>query len=221
MSKRKETEYQKGKIWPFVKIALGLVRDNPELANDEERLKSTLIANIPELQDRTCCANCGRGMKIQVYRADLHAALFLLAMAREVRHNLTKGMSFTEANKVHVPSLPVTNAVSKHITHCDYLGFVKQSDTLRGTGYRSISTRGRTALRGVRVPAYAKYRAGKLIGRAEDETVTLAGMFQVHKDLVEKAIAKRGSVRSDHRGAFEDYKASDWVELAGYVREEN
>lgn len=218
MSKKQEVEYQKGKIWPIVKIALGLVRDNPELAKDEERLKSTLIANVPELQDRAHCANCGRGMKIQIYRADLHAALFLLAMARQVRENLHKGMTFTEANKVHVPSLPVTNAVSKHITHCDYLGFVKQAPELKGTGYWSITSWGWRALRGEAVPAYAKYWAGNMIGRAETETVTLAGMFRVHKELVEKAIARRKEVRSDHRGAFADYNPAEWSEIAGYVK---
>lgn len=218
MSKKQKTEYQKGKIWPIVKIALGLVRDNPELGKDEELLKAALRANVPELQDATKCANCGRGMKIQVYRADLHAALFLLAMAQAVRHNLTKGMTFTEANKVHVPSLPVTNGVSKHITHCDYLGLVKQAPELKGTGYWSITSWGWRALRGDKIPAYAKYWAGNMIGRAEDETVTLAGMFKVHKDLVERAIARSKSVRSDHRAAFVDYNPGEWSEIAGYVK---
>lgn len=216
---KKEIEYQQGKIWPMCKIAVGLVRDNPELMHDEKMLKAVLLENIPELKDRAHCANCGRGMKIQVYRADLHAALFLLAMGQSVSYNLTKGMDFTEANKVHVPTLNVTNAISKHITHCDYLGFVKQSELLRGTGYWSITSWGWAALRGDNVPAYAKYWAGKLIGRSE-ETITLAQMFKVHKNLVDRALAMRKRVRSDHRAEFATYNASDWTEIAGYVKQE-
>lgn len=210
-----------GKIWPMCKIAVGLVRDNPELFKNEDLLKHRLFENIPELRDREHCANCGRGMKIQVYRADLHAALFLLAMARMVRQNVKDGMTFTEANMVHVPSLEVTNAISKHITHCDYLGLVKQSEKMRNTGYWSITSWGWKALRGERIPAYAKYWAGKLIGRAETETVTLAQMFKVHRDLVERAIYLRGKARSDKRQFFSDYNPSEWSEIAGYVANEN
>ena len=220
MRKKQKIEYQVGKIWPMCKIAVGLVRDNPELMNDEDGLKRALLESIPELKDKEHCANCGRGMKIQIYKADLHAALFLLAMARVVRQNLNKGMSFTDANKVHVPTLSVTNAVSKHITHCDYLGLVKQGPELRGTGYWSITTWGWKALRGERIPAYAKYWSGKLIGRAEDETVTLSQMFKVHRDLVNRAIAMRRKVRSDHRDKFSDYNPAEWSEIAGYIRSE-
>ncbi len=214
MKKRKKAELEPGKLPKLWPLLVTLFNERKDAFDSPEELREIVGQYWKQIHDPTKCPNCGRGMEIKIYKADLHAALFLLAMAREVRANLEKGMSFTEANKVHVPSLPVTNAVSKHITHCDYLNFVKQSKELKGTGYWFITTWGWKALRGDRVPAHAKYWAGNLIGRSE-ETITLSEMFRTHRELVAKAIELRKSVRSDHRDAFRDYDPREWAPYAG------
>lgn len=199
------------KLWPYL---VNLHKERPEAFEDPETLKEIVAQPWAALHDPTKCPNCGRGMEVNVYKADIHNALFLLAMGREVNANIEKGMSFTDANKVHAPSLRVSNTVSKRITQCDYLGFVKQPENLRRTGYWVITTWGFKALRGEPVPAWVKYWNGKLIERSE-ATITLGAMFDVHKEQVRKAIAHSKKVRSDHVAEIGDYDPKEWAEHAG------
>lgn len=215
MSKRKrKPELEPGKLpklWPYL---VALHKDRPEAFESPETLLEIVSQPWGALHDKTKCPNCGRGMEVNVYKADINNALFLLAMGRAVNENLEKGLPFTEANKIHAPSLPVSNTVSKRITQCDYLGFVKQPDALRRTGYWVITSWGFQALRGDPVPASVKYWNGKLIERSE-RTITLGAMFDVHKEEVRKAIAHSKKVRSDHVSEIGDYDPRDWAEHAG------
>lgn len=214
--KKKAPEVEPGKIvklWPYL---VALHKDRPDVFENEEILKEVIGQPWPAIHDKTHCPNCGRGMEINIYKADIHNALFLLAMGRAVNENLKKGLPFTEANKVHAPSLEVSNTVSKRITQCDYLGFVKQPESLRRTGYWVITSWGFQALRGDPVPAWVKYWNGKLIERS-NVTVTLDGMFSVHKEQVANAIARRKSVRSDHVAEIGDYDPKEWTEHAGIM----
>lgn len=201
-----------GKIPTIVDYICGLIERNK--STDPKYVWANLVRQFPELTDKTKCANCGMSMKIQVYTADLHDALLILAMAKVVKENLSKGMGFTEANKVYMPTLGVTNATLKRQTKCDYLDLVKQPEELRNTGYWVLTAWAWKALRGEAIPKQAIYWRGQLKGRSE-ETTTLAQMFQTHKDLVERAIARRKQVRSDYRNEFVDYKPSEWVEVSG------
>lgn len=214
MSKRKKKELEEGKLpklWPYL---VQLQKEHPEAFDDPDTLRRTVSGPWAALKDPSSCPNCLRGMEIKVYKADLHNALFLLAMARAVGENMEKGMSFTEANRVHAPSLPVSNTVSKRITQCDYLGFVKQPDKLRRTGYWVITSWGWKALAGEPVPAAAKYWNGKLKERSS-QTITLSEMFKVHRDLVMKAARMKKKV-NDHTAEIGEYNPKDWAPFAGY-----
>ena len=158
-------------------------------------------------------------MVIQTYKADLHNALFLLAMGRAVSKNLKKGENFTEANKVHIPTLGIPDAVRKRETQCDYLGFVKQPKSLRRTGYWVITSWGFKALRNEPVPSCVKYWRGNLIERSE-ETITLGEMFKVHQEQIKKAAALRDSVkgkrrRADYTTLIGIYDPNEWSEFGG------
>lgn len=214
MTKRKP-EYQATKIRPIVQIVANIVKENPKIAEDMDYLWATLSVNIPGLNEKSKCTGCGRSMKITIYEADLHDALLILAMARVVRENIQKGINFTDANKVHIPTLQATNATIKRQTKCDYLGLIKQPENWRGTGYWLLTRWAWKALRGEPIPKATKYWEGNLLGRSV-HTTTLSEMFEKHKDLVQMAIAKQKAVKADYRAHFEDYKQSDWNLAEGW-----
>ena len=219
MKKTKPTEYYGGRIKNLVEMVVKTIQARPELVDNLPLLHACLTSNLEGYSKRDKCFNCKRSMKISVYTADLLDALLLLAMAKEVKKNLTKGIAFTEANKVHLPTLKTTNGITKRNTKCDYLGFLKQSENWRGSGYWLLTTWAWKALGGEKVPKSVKYWEGNLIGRSEELT-TLSDMFRLHGDLVQSQIALRKAVRSDYRADFQDYNPGDWSETGGYVQPE-
>lgn len=217
--KTKPTEYYGGKIKGLVETVAGFIKRDPTLADDFPRLHSTLMANLEGYGKRDKCFNCKRSMKVTVYTADLLDALLILGMARQVRENASK-LPFTEANKVHLPTLELTQGILKRSTKCDYLGLIKQPENWRGSGYWLLTGWAWKALRGDEIPKSVKYWEGNLIGRSEEQT-TLGEMFRTHTDLVQGAIAKRKAIKADHRAKFDEYKPSDWSQFGGYIQQEN
>lgn len=183
---------------------------------EPDYLRAVLITNFPELKDKSTCANCGASMEISLYSPDILDALLLLKIAEEVRNRMKKGMSFTEANLVHVPTLLTTDGIRHRTTRCSYLNYIKQPKEVSNTGNWLITQWGWKALRGEPVPKTVRYFRGKLIDRGE-ETITLSGMFQIHRDKVQEAIARRKKVRSDYVAEVKDYNPSEWAEFDGVV----
>lgn len=221
MAKRKSTkEYRGGRIKMLVRAVRQVMREHPEFLLDEndDRLHSHLAMSIPGYGHLPDCFNCGRPMAITQRVAGLHTALLLIAMAKEVRARVASGMEFNKANMIDVPRLATTDAIRHQTTIASYLNFVKQPEDLKHTGHWLITNWGWKALRGDPVPKSAKYWRGQLVGRSE-ETVTLAGMFQTHKEQIQRAIALKRKIRSDFRGQVEDYNPNEWAEFGGYVDE--
>jgi phage tail protein X len=217
MKRSKHThQYYGGRIKNLVEIVASTVAKNPGLANDLPLLHATLTASVEGYGKRESCFNCRRSMKITLYEADLHDALLIKAMSEVVKHNLNKGMTLTEANKIHLPTLNATNATIKRSTKCDYLCFIKQRKNWRGTGYWALTGWAFAALRGEPVHAAAKYWEGKLIERSTEKT-TLDTFFKKHRELVERSIAKRKAVKADYRAQFADYNPADWSVTSGYI----
>lgn len=179
-------------------------------------VKAQLTTAYPELRDKTTCANCGANMEIKIHRADIATALLLIKMAEQVRSNLQKGIPFTEANLVHTPTLPTTDAIRHRTTIASYLNFVKQPDDKKKSGHWLITNWGWAALRGEQVKATATEFRGEIIERSE-ETITLGEMFKVHTDKVERALAARKAVKADYRADVREYDLNTWVEVSGYA----
>lgn len=215
INKQKE-EYHANKIWPIIQVACRIVQNEPAILDDMPRFKAMLGISVPELKNHAKCAGCDRSMKVTVYEADLHDGLLILAMARVVRENINKGMNFTEANRVHIPTLGASQATLKRQTKCDYLGLVKQPDDWSGTGFWVLTSWAWKALRGDPIPRAAKYWEGHMLDRSE-ETITLDEMFQNHKHAVEMAIAKRKAVKTDYRAKFSDYDRKEWTEFLEFT----
>lgn len=218
MKKQKQIEYHGGRIKDLTELVATMVAKDPTLAKDFTRLHSIISIHREGYGKRDKCYNCARSMKITIYTADLLDALLLLAMAKQVAENLKKGMHFTDANKVHLPTLGVTQGISKRSTKCDYLGFIKQPKDWRGSGYWLLTGWAWKALGGEKVPKAVKYWEGHLIGRSEELT-TLGEMFGTHTDLINRALRMRKSIKADHRHKFSDYKPSDWSDFGGYVEQ--
>lgn len=211
MKKKLVEEYKESHVRAIVMLTAKLVKSDPSLADDINFLWASLIKTVgPKLGDKSKCPGCLRSMKITIYEADLLDALLILAMARQVRENIKNGMTFTEANKVHLPTLQATQGILKRQTKCDYLGLIKQNENWRGSGYWCLTHWAYKALRGERIPKAAKYWEGELLGRSE-ATVTLGEMFQSHTDLIKRAIAKRKAIKTDRRAEFEDYNPAEWA----------
>lgn len=220
MATLKQKEYYGGRIKGLVEGVAAMVAKDPSLATDLGRLHASLAASLEAYGKRDTCFNCRRSMKISVYTADLHDALLILAIGNAVRGNMERGANFTEANKVHLPTLQgITNATLKRQTKCDYLGFIKQPKEWRGSGYWLLTSWGWKALAGKTVPRSVKYWEGNLIGRSEELT-TLAEMFRTHTELVAAALAKRAAVKADYRANFKDYNPSDWSQFSGFIQDE-
>lgn len=222
MAKRKQKvqpNYYGGRIKQLIETVVAVCKEHPMFLDNTEKLHQLLKEKIEGYGQVEACFNCKRSMKITEYTADLHDALLILAMAREVKKNIDRGMLFTEANMVHLPTLKVSNATLKRQTKCDYLGLVKQADNWKGTGYWCLTSWAYKALRGEPIPRSANYWEGKLIGRST-ETTTLTQMFNTHRQAVEQAIAKRKAVRADYRVDFQGYDPKQWTGFAGFINEE-
>jgi len=203
-----EKKHQAGKIGIMVHV----IADIYNL--DEGHVRATLARNFPELKDKSKCANCGANMEINKYTAGILNTLLILKMAEEVRHRLRKGIPFTEANKIHVPSLQTTDGVKHSVTIASYLNLVIQPKEWSATGYWLITNWGWKALRGGAVPKQAIFFRGDLLERSR-ETTTLKEMFTTHTDKIKSAIERRKKVGQDYRADVSGYDPIEWYEVAG------
>lgn len=183
---------------------------------DEARIWEIAHDVIPESRDKSRCMNCDANMEMKVHTADMHTGILLTRMAQVIRENMRKGMTFTEANRVHIPTLQASDATRHRCTAAYYLGFLVQPREWSGSGHWLITSWGWAALRGEPVNKTAKWFRGELVERGEEKT-TLAEMFRTHRDKVERAIAKGRAVKSDMRADVSGYDPIQWVGFGGYA----
>ena len=207
--KKEPEEYYPTKVRPLVQMVARMVQKNPALADNPDVLWAHVQASAEEFRDPSKCEGCARSMKVSIYEADLLDALLILKMARKVREQMQKGVSFTEANKVHIPTLGASQGILKRQTKCDYLGLIKQNENWRYTGYWCLTTWAWKALRGAEIPKAVKYWEGHILGRSRAQT-TLKQMFDTHRSQIEQAVNKRKSVKADYRAVYEDYDPNEW-----------
>ena len=210
MSKK---NYNPGKLWPIIKITVGLIKDNPALLDNLEYLKSTLKANIEELNHPETCGNCGASMLEYIFEFDCLDALMLLLMGKTVRKRMTDGMEFTEANQIRVQQLEgATYAMKSRTTQMSKLGLVAKFNGKNGRhvpGTWVVTKRGFDALKGRKVPKSVRVWRGKIEERHEEMT-TLGEAFAYHREKVEEIIKKKKSPKNDYREAFADYRQEEW-----------
>lgn len=190
------------RLWPFL---VHLHNEMPGIFDDPDKLRETVAARWIALKDPNFCPNCGSNMRAYVSTFDFHKALLLLEMANVVRQKVESGMSFTNANKVHVVSNPNLSDACRHqTTQARFLGLIakvtdKDGKHIREDGWL-ITRRGWSALRGDPVPKEVIHFNNEVIDRT-DESITLKEALDSNK----------------HSVAGEIYDMETWVKFAGNI----
>lgn len=125
-------------------------------------------------KEKHLCPTCGSVTSAYVFRFDILDLRLLKAMGAEVnRRKWAENMPFTEANKVHVPSMAdLSLAIRCRTTQCSKLGLVakakKGEKHIPGTWI--VTARGWKALRGEDVPATVEVFRKQITERPDDLT---------------------------------------------------
>lgn len=210
--------YSAGKIKPIVQVVARILEKDPSLHKDHDRLMATVYVNVPELQDKEHCANCGASMVQYEYNVDVLDISLIIGMGREVRKALDEKKDFTEANKVHVPTLEVSDAVRHRTTKCSKLGLVAKVkvEGRHAKGMWVITKRGFEALRGNEIPTGTIVWRGNILDRP-DTLTTFEVVRQGYKGRVQEYERKHHKApKDDHRETMGTYNPNDWIDFAGY-----
>ena len=132
--------------------------------------------------EKHICPTCGAVTTEYTFTFSRLDAILLIMMAKEVRATMNAhSVSFTEANKIHIPSLPVSSNVSKRMTISSKLGLIAKYKVNghQQAGMWVITARGWAALRGESVPARVSEFRGQITERF-DETTTIADALKTY-----------------------------------------
>lgn len=209
-----QTEYHAGKTGSLVKMIVEAIKRDPRLLDDYDRLRATLKANIPGLNNKEECWNCDASMKEYIYQFDVFKAILLIRMAAAVRERMHKGMEFTVANQVRVPELDVSLAVKCQTTQASKLGLITQlrsKDNNRVPGVWVVTKRGWQALAGKPVPKRVKVWRKK-IEEHYDELATIDEALKSHVATLAAMEKKGRNPRLDYRDDAQSYNASEWYD---------
>ena len=209
---------REGKInLPAIMSKIFISNGMPQMT--EDYCRAILSKHIEGLNEKEVCPNCGASMSEYIFIFDSIDALLLLAMANNIREKRKKGISFNQANQVHVPSLKVSLSVRCRTTICSKLGLITKVKNEKGRHVRGvwlITERGWKALRGESVPSFVKVFRGKIEERF-DQTTTMQDVFNGSKNRLEGIIRDKAKIDEhyDYRSEINDYRASDWVIVGG------
>lgn len=208
-------DYHAQKTGALVNLIVSIVKSNPQSLDNIDFLKAQLAMAMPELRDKSTCANCGASMKEYVYTFDVWDAVLLLRMAEQISNRRQKGHPFTSANQIKVHDLSVSYAVKSRTTQASKLGLLaqlKNDKDKRVAGVWVITRRGWQALAGKPVPKKVKvWRAS--IEERFDETVTIAEALKSHAYFVNKSLSKGRKPKQDYRKDADEYDPARWYEF--------
>jgi len=170
-------------------------------------LRAVVTKAYPQFKDHTRCPNCDASMAVYWFSIDYLTASLLLEMGRVVHAKVQSGITFHEANKVHVQSLAVASyAIKSRTTWASKLGLITKVMKTDEDGTEThdtragwlITKRGFDFLRGEPVPRHVAVFRNKITER-EDEKITL-------QEAIEK----------DHAFKKGEYNRNDWVDIEKY-----
>lgn len=168
----KNVEYHNGKLGSIIKVLLSIVKKDYTLVDDYERLRSNMYLAIPELVDKTKCINCGASMEEVTLELDIHDAELLISMAGDVKYNMdARGLTFSQANQIHVSELLISTLIKSRATKASKLGLIaelRSSNGKRIPGVWVITRRGWEGLRGERIPSKIKMWRDSIEKRFDD-----------------------------------------------------
>jgi len=202
-------EFNQGKIKPLIKIIAQILEQDPYLHKDYDKLIAKVEAEVPELKDKTKCPNCDASMTQYVYNLNVLGTALVINMAKAVREATRAGKSFTEANIVHIPTLPTSDAIRHKTTHCAKLGLIAKyiKDGRQIKGMWVITKRGFAALKGEEIPNGIIVWRGRTIERPDNMT-TFAKVRARHERKVGE--------NNNYCAEVMDYNPNDWIGFAGF-----
>jgi len=195
---KKPTEYHATKIRPIIQLVANIVKKDPSIADNPNYLWACLVQSAPELKDRTRCANCGASMAIYTYSVTILDTRLLCALADIITKRMQRGMAFTDANKIHMPSeLKSYNLISRQ-TISSKLGLIakvmkkdKSGELIHDqkAGW-SITRRGFDFLKGKPIPRTVKVFHNRIQERFEDQ-ITIGQTYAMSNNRnEEKALSE-------------------------------
>ncbi len=210
--------YNPGKIKPIVKIVARILENDPTLYEDHDRLLATIYVNIEALRDKTRCANCGASMAQYEYNIDVLDVALVIGMGKQIRRGLNETKDFTEANKIHVSTLEVSDAVRHRTTKCSKLGLIAKLkiEGRQEKGMWVITKRGFDALGGKEIPTGTIVWRGQIIDRSEALTTFETVRIGYTKKIQHYERKNRKVPEDDYRDTMGTYNPNEWVEIAGY-----
>ncbi len=213
-----KTTYNPGKIKPIIQIVARILENDSSLHKDYDRLLATVFINIPELKDKERCANCDASMAQYEYNIDVLDVALVIAMGENVRQGIEEGKEFTEANKIYIPTLQVSDAVRHRTTKCSKLGLVakNKTDGKDTRGIWVITRRGFEALKGEEIPARTIVWRGKIIDRSETQTTFETVRKKYIIRIQDYKRRNRNAQIDDYRDTMGAYDKNEWVEISGY-----
>lgn len=186
--KKQKKEYNSGKIVKLWHLLVELHQTNPEYFSTPDYLRAIVAQRWTLLDQKEICPNCKASMVQYNPKIDFFDAMLLKAMSEAVKEKLEKGVSFTEANQVHVQSLNNADYTTKsRTTKCRQLGLVAKvmvdgvHDQQAGW---VITHRGWKFLKNDPIPCQVTTFRNEIIDRS-DELVTIVGLLNTEKRTVE------------------------------------
>lgn len=165
--KRSKKQYRGGRIGQFVSVLCEKYNLDPQ------EVKAVLFSAFPELKDKTKCANCGESMAIYSFSITSLDAMLLAQMGKTVFERIKGGMSFTEANKIHLTTA-IRGTNSSRQTISSKLGLITKAKRKDGSHDREagwvITKRGFEFLAGKPVPAKVNVFRNQIQERFEEMT---------------------------------------------------
>lgn len=183
MIKTSKKQYHTGRIRQMVHFI------SEKYGLDESEIKANLVANFPELKDKTHCANCGESMSIYTYSVSYLDVKLLCLMADIVNRRIDGGMSFTEANKIHLQTEIEDYTIISRQTITSKLGLIAK--VIKGNVHDRkagwvITKRGFDFLRGEKVPRMVNVFHNRIEERF-DETISMAEVLRTINSITESS----------------------------------
>lgn len=187
-----------GKLPKLWDLLVQMHEKNPNFFESADMLRYQVAQVWKALSDKDHCPNCKASMAMYRRKIDYFVVSLLVSMARIVEHNKRKGMSFTNANSVHVNADDRIPHNAKNMTGiASALGLIAPDDKEKEARWL-ITTRGWAALRGERIPAAVVTFRDEIVERPE-ETTTFAEVMSNSKTTQSKDI----------------YNPREWYEIHG------
>lgn len=194
---KSKVQYSPGKLPKLWDLLVHIHRSNPEAFSDAGLLRTTVAQTWTSMKDHTKCPNCKAGMKMYRRSVDYFIVMLVVWMGRIVKKRISDGVSFTEANKIHVNKEDDIPHNARNMTGiASALGLIAPVKDLEY--HWAITARGWAALRGDEIQKSVITFRDEIIERSTEMTTFRAAAHKQNRSTGE-------------------YQENEWVDVAGFA----